>query len=184
MAGMNPGGAMSQLPMIDMSSTQALLNIVRSASAQNAQQLETYLRSSSSSSSATAATAATKRPADPHAPLDLSAHVAKRPYIDPFKSVQMESLVPVVVVGGGKKSPSRPSTGAAANKTLPLPCRLACAADSCSPAAAQVQLWSVADVVNFVKTIDLCHEYAEVSFKTTKTKISFEFINLKKNSKT
>merc|ERR1712071_589886 len=61
-----------------------------------------------------------------------------------------------------KKSPSRPSTGAAANKTLPLPCRLACAADSCSPAAAQVQLWSVADVVNFVKAIDLCHEYAEV----------------------
>ena len=161
MAGMN-SGTMSQLPMIDMSSTQALLNIVRSASAQNAQQLETYLRSSSSS--ATAATSATKRPADPHAPLDLSAHVAKRPYIDPlapFKAVEMEALLPA----GGKKSPTRPPTGGSANKTLPMSCRLTCAADSCSPAATQVQLWTVTDVVNFVKTIDLCQEYAEVSYR-------------------
>ena len=179
MAGMN-SGAMSQLPMIDMSSTQALLNIVRSASAQNAQQLETYLRSNSSSSGAGhtgaggsgsgagggtgAAVSATKRPADPHAPLDLSAHVAKRPYMDPllapFKAgVEMESLVPA----GGKKSPTRPPTGGSANKSLPLSCRLTCAADSCSPAATQVQTWTVSDVVNFVKTIDLCHEYAEVS---------------------
>jgi len=178
MAGMN-SGAMSQLPMIDMSSTQALLNIVRSASAQNAQQLETYLRSNSSSSGAGhtgaggsgsgagggtgAAVSATKRPADPHAPLDLSAHVAKRPYMDPllapFKAgVEMESLVPA----GGKKSPTRPPTGGSANKSLPLSCRLTCAADSCSPAATQVQTWTVSDVVNFVKTIDLCHEYAEV----------------------
>jgi len=197
MAAMNPA-AMSSFPMIDMSSTQALLNIVRSASAQNAQQLETYLRSNSShhSTASSATSGATKRPrsaeAAPapasHAPLDLSAPLAKRPYIDasayPFSSfksvIEMESLV----ASGGKKSPA--ATAAAAprstppalmpvisprplaalserpTKALPLSCRLTCAADACNPAATQVQLWTIADVVNFVKTIDLCHEYAEV----------------------
>ena len=199
MAGLNPVG-LSPFPMIDMSSTQALLNIVRSASAQNAQQLDTYLRNNAAASGAGAATP-TKRPAETaplsHTPLDLSAPVAKRPHLEHHqsaayhfghirtsaygaealkdsrfkdsgkKSPPAQRMAPPVAISprvSSDKTPKTPaSASASASWQLPMSCRLACAADACSPAAVKVQSWAVSDVVDFIKSIDLCHEYAEVS---------------------
>ncbi|XP_076066908.1 uncharacterized protein LOC143040084 [Oratosquilla oratoria] len=70
-------------PLMDMSSTQVLLNMVRNASAAQQSQLENYLRG------------AMKRPADapPTSPLDLSASVgAKRTRGDPTKPFDVKSL--------------------------------------------------------------------------------------------
>ena len=67
-----------------MSSTQALLSIVRSASARNTQQLDTYFSGVGTPTSAVSL----KRPAETvglstHIPLDLSASMVKRPYVEP-----------------------------------------------------------------------------------------------------
>ena len=206
MSGLNAAGLPAGLPgfpMIDMSSTQALLNIVRSASAQNAQQLETYLRGAS-----TPTPTATKRPAESasaasSSPLDLSASMAKRPYLEPaamepgrgfrdlfgLKSPAGEGIEasrdknPSL---NGKKSPSSrassaslaapaaPQTSPRSEKrvatpksSLPIACRLTCAADTCSPGAVQVKSWAVSDVFDFVKSIDLCAEYAEVRSRSS-----------------
>lgn len=159
--------------MMDMSSTQALLNIVRSASAQNAQQLESYLRGAAQQVPVTPPS--TKRSAEVaglmSSPLDLSASVLnKRPYMEPRTSLKS----PPQHSPAGKLSPpsarSTPTIGmrrvttpkVQSTASLPMTCRLACAADACTPAALQVRGWSVSDVVDFVKTIDLCAEYAQV----------------------
>lgn len=171
-------------PMIDMSSTQALINIVRSASAQNAQQLDTYLRSSGNNSSGSSGN---KRPSEASSsPLDLSASVAsKRPcYGDSAQLKSASELVKLVSTAAAatqaaKKSPTSPRdhqrrqaamAAPAAFKqspstmsALPIACRLSCAADACSPGAVQVGSWCVDDVVDFVSSIDLCCEYAQVS---------------------
>lgn len=225
---LNHHAAMSAagFPMMDMSSTQALLNIVRSASAQNAQQLESYLRGASSATSGAAAAGAsavamaTKRPAETcssaasSSPLDLSASMAKRPYLEAatreepgrgFRDLfglkspvtdQQQQQHHHLPLTNGKKSPSArapsgpppllsqtsprsaggekrvsaakifsssSSTSSSATAALPIACRLTCAADTCSPGAVQVKSWSVGDVVDFVKSVDLCAEYAEVS---------------------
>lgn len=210
MGGLNPAGLPAGLPgfpMIDMSSTQALLNIVRSASAQNAQQLESYLRGSTNSSSV----ASTKRSADTaslasSSPLDLSASMAKRPHLEPVAGSGFRDLFglksPAVETNeiavrdradirsaqalNGKSPPSRapsvpsfpapllsqtsprsaekrePTPKFSSSSSLPIACRLTCAADSCTPGAVEVKSWTVSDVVDFVKSIDLCVEYAEV----------------------
>ena len=182
-------------PIMDMSSTQALLNIVRSASAQNAQQLQSYLRPAASSvpsaaaapvGAAAANTAttgqATKRPlavAVDHCPLDLSASVtSKRPapaaynYLDELSSKQKPSpkrtMTPIKMVTSSAAAVAAAAAAAAAaaqqqQKQLPIGCRLACAADACTPAAVQVRNWSVDDVVDFVNSIDLCSDYAQVN---------------------
>ncbi|XP_076066772.1 uncharacterized protein LOC143040039 [Oratosquilla oratoria] len=70
-------------PLMDMSSTQVLLNMVRNASAAQQSQLENYLRG------------AMKRPADapPTSPLDLSGSVAaKRLRTDSAKSFDVKSF--------------------------------------------------------------------------------------------
>lgn len=167
-----PGAAagLSAFPMMmDMSSTQALLNIVRSASAQNAQQLESYLRGAATTNTTT------KRSADAaglSSPLDLSASMVKRPSPYLLDPPAAPTKSPIQYSPTGKKSPSSRSTPTEAKRvTTPssrppptsISCRLPCAADSCTPAAVQVRGWSVSDVVDFVKSIDLCAEYAQVS---------------------
>lgn len=186
-------------PNMDMSSTQALLNIVRSASARNnqQQQLDTYLSPAASSLSSSL-----KRPAaemtmalTSHTPLDLSASMVKRPYVleQPQEGrnqrLHPSSRSPAVVESdnlvkdnspiGSSRQSSRFLTDvitacytnqtAEKNKAttekvgqLPASCRLSCAAHACSPTAAEVRQWSIAHVVDFVKSIDLCTEYAQV----------------------
>lgn len=193
-------------PNMDMSSTQALLNIVRSASARNnqQQQLDTYLSPAASSLSSSL-----KRPAaemtmalTSHTPLDLSASMVKRPYVleQPQEGrnqrLHPSSRSPAVVESdnlvkdnqyspiGSSRQSSRFLTdvitacytnqAAEKNKTttekvgqLPASCRLSCSAHACSPTAAEVRQWSIAHVVDFVKSIDLCTEYAQVRTPST-----------------
>ena len=175
-------------PLMDMSSTQALLNIVRSASAQNAQQLQSYLRPTSAPVTATtgaaaAAAASTKRPlavAVDHCPLDLSASVtSKRPapavvaynYLEELNSSSREKASPKTRTMTPIKMVTSSAAAVAAavqqqqQQQLPIGCRLACAADACTPAAIQVRNWTVDDVVDFVTGIDLCSDYAQVISK-------------------
>ena len=192
----------SSSPAMDMSSTQALLSIVRSASARNTQQLDTYFSGVGTPTSAVSL----KRPAETvglstHIPLDLSASMVKRPYVEPqsesfgrgrfrehssSRSPAIESdtiLKDRQYSPTGRKSPSarfitdvisayanaqaEKKVATQPNKVsvaqLPANCRLSCAAHSCSPAAAEVREWSISHVVDFVKSIDLCAEYAQVN---------------------
>lgn len=201
-------------PNMDMSSTQALLNIVRSASARNnqQQQLDTYFSAAVTTTPTAAASSASKRPAEmmmaltSQTPLDLSASMVKRPYLVEQQPALADSAgrnrlrdfssrssrSPAVESDSQYSSMARPSSrfitdvitacytnaqAAEKNKTaatttpdkvaslgqLPPSCRLSCAAHSCTPTAAQVREWSVAHVVDFVKSIDLCTEYAQVN---------------------
>lgn len=193
---MMAGGPQHHIPgfpmMMDMSSTQALLNIVRSASAQNAQQLESYLRGAAAGTVPTSPivnnnVSATKRSAETaglmSSPLDLSASmVHKRPYMEPRGALK-SPLVAGDYPAGKVSPPSSRSTPTnrgelnarrvttpktvqpspqSAVAALPMSCRLSCAADACTPGAVQVRGWAVAEVVDFVKSIDLCAEYAQV----------------------
>ncbi|KAI9565196.1 hypothetical protein GHT06_008976 [Daphnia sinensis] len=182
-------------PAMDMSSTQALLSIVRSATARGSPRIDPYL----SDATTRTGTASLKRSSvetvavASHIPLDLSASMAKRPHMDS----QLESLsssrfsqlsssrssaVDPKNISGRQFSPvdrNSPSsrfasdtTNAHGEKKLAIQnkstaaqllpnCRLSCAAHSCSTAAVEVQKWSISNVVDFVKSIDICSEYAQ-----------------------
>ncbi|XP_057372564.1 uncharacterized protein LOC130693434 [Daphnia carinata] len=182
-------------PAMDMSSTQALLSIVRSATARGSPRIDPYISDTTTrpgpatlkrSSVETVAVAS-------HIPLDLSASMAKRPYMDSqleslgrsrfsqLSSSRSPAMDPNNIAGrqfppiGRKSPPSRFSSDtinargenkvAIQNKPaiaqlLPN-CRLSCAAHSCSAAAVEVQKWSISHVVDFVKSIDICSEYAQ-----------------------
>jgi hypothetical protein len=186
-------------PTMDMSSTQALLSIVRSATARNAQQINTYFGGVAAPTS----TASLKRTAETagiasQTPLDLSAPVAKRPYAETLaqstgrnsrfldsaraSSLESDNLFKRQYSPTDRKSPSRfvanvisayvnannAEKKVATQNTVsvvhaPTNCHLSCAAHSCSPAAAEVREWSISHVVDFVRSIDLCKEYAQVS---------------------
>ena len=185
-------------PTMDMSSTQALLSIVRSATARNAQQMNTYFGGVANPTS----TAPLKRTAETagmasQTPLDLSAPVAKRPYAETLaqstgrsrfhehslaraSSLESDNLFKRQYSPTDRKSPSRfvanvitAYVNANAEKKVatqntvsvihaPTNCHLSCASHSCSPAAAEVREWSISHVVDFVRSIDLCKEYAQV----------------------
>ncbi|XP_063239527.1 uncharacterized protein LOC134540617 [Bacillus rossius redtenbacheri] len=136
-------------PLIDMSSTQALLNMVRTANAHSAaaSQLESYLKVSSakrggegSSSSASGS------------PLDLSAAApAKRPRGGKALPEALRDPPPARRrYGSVSPKPLRAAPGARART---LPCLSLCA-DSQATAS-----WNVDDVCNFVGAIDICAEY-------------------------
>lgn len=189
------------MPAMDMSSTQALLNIVRSASAR-AHQLDTYF-------GGTGITAGSKRPMEVtglQTPLDLSASMVKRPCIDPTtESMGTNRMTerttlrsPATTESDSMKDNSHYYQGNRASSTfmtdviaacythaaqkkeavvlqsskiaaapLSATCRLNCAAQhTCSPTATEVREWSIAHVVDFVKSIDLCTEYAQVARAT------------------
>ncbi|XP_070169398.1 nascent polypeptide-associated complex subunit alpha, muscle-specific form isoform X6 [Polyergus mexicanus] len=127
-------------PMIDMSSTQALLHMVRTANAaQNAAELETYLKG------------ANKRDAGVTSPLDLSSPggFAPRKRQRP-ETRRSESVSP-------KPKPiARPIT------PPPVRCPTLYAHMPCGDGQA-VNRWTIEDVVNYVSSIDICAEYAQVS---------------------
>lgn len=119
-----------------------------------------------------------KRPADaPASPLDLSASVgAKRPRTDlggrsfdvknffpegERRPETVKATVPLSVSPSAAKPPSTPSP----NPPTPsgkAPVSAPCSDRSC-PSLEGVLHWTVEDVCDFVKGIDLCAEYAEVS---------------------
>ncbi|XP_049862223.1 spidroin-2 [Schistocerca gregaria] len=154
-------------PMIDMSSTQALLSMVRSA---NASQLENYLKGASS-----------RRPAE-CSPLDLSPGAVvpppakRRAYHAPSRSIgeslfaskdthrlrRLGSVSPKPRPPAPPPAASASAAPAAGSRVLPCPslCGAASAA-TCGPDAAATATWSVDDVAAFVGSIDLCAEYAQ-----------------------
>ncbi|XP_042872345.1 nascent polypeptide-associated complex subunit alpha, muscle-specific form-like isoform X2 [Penaeus japonicus] len=144
-------------PLVDMSSTQVLLNMVRNASAAQQSQLENYLRG------------AMKRPADaPTSPLDLSASVAtKRPRTETSKPFDVKSLFSLPHEEEKKaeakahtnRSPTPPKprpTPSPGTHKPPTPC-----SDKNCPSLESIGHWTVDDVCSFVGSIELCAEYVE-----------------------
>ncbi|XP_057373975.1 uncharacterized protein LOC130694882 [Daphnia carinata] len=181
-------------PAMDMSSTQALLSIVRSAAARGSPRIDPYVGDTATRTGI----ASLKRPAETvavasHIPLDLSASMAKRPNRDS----QLESLSrsqlsqrsssrsPAMDLNNvpgrqfssiGRKSPSSrfasDTINAYGEKKVPIQNKIAvaqlpsnrslgCSAHSCNATAAEVREWSISHVVDFIKSIDLCCEYAQ-----------------------
>ncbi|XP_045622871.2 LOW QUALITY PROTEIN: uncharacterized protein [Procambarus clarkii] len=144
-------------PLVDMSSSQVLLNMVRNASATQQSQLENYLRG------------AMKRPADaPTSPLDLSATMTtKRPRTEPSKSFDVKTLFGLQHEEEKKletkahttRSPTPPKprpTPSPGTHKPPTPC-----SDKNCPTLETIGHWTVDDVCSFVGSIELCAEYVE-----------------------
>jgi len=127
--------------MIDMSSTQTLLSMVRSASAAAANNLETLKTNSSSN------TNSSNHPKRPNSPLDLSSRdLPSTP--PPFKKAKLRNPLEVKATGT-------------------TPCLSSCST-GCTEEAQTMINWSVEDVCRFVSTIDLCKDYVEVTLHTYK----------------
>ncbi|RXG70530.1 Sterile alpha motif domain-containing protein 11 [Armadillidium vulgare] len=152
-------------PIVDMSSTQVLLSMVRNATASQQSQLENYLRG------------ALKRPADappPTSPLDLSSSVGtKRPRTDLPRSFDVKSLFPVTSDEDSKREDKihvSPDTSLSIAKSRSLsspstPGKYSSVAIPCTdrdcPSMEAILHWTVEDVCSFVGSIDLCSEYVE-----------------------
>lgn len=151
-----PGG------LSDFSSSQTLLNLVRTASAQSASQLENYLKG------------AVKRSADGENrldPLDLTVANIKRPKLDSGLKdniLQNEADGNTKTVKASwlsvmdKRMYSSPTSS---TRTERLQCTSICIDKSCSSQseASDLSNWTVDDVVKFVSSVETCSEYAEVS---------------------
>ncbi|KAK8770085.1 hypothetical protein V5799_013450 [Amblyomma americanum] len=157
----------------DFSSSQTLLNLVRTASAQSASQLETYLRG------------AVKRPHDGEParadPLDLSLGTAiKRPRstdsprsskdadvggTPPRKQATSPWLLQLEGARGASKSPKLRCGSVCSDQASSLhsPCSGAVGTTTDGGQQQQVAKWTVDDVVHFVASVESCQEYAEVS---------------------
>lgn len=143
--------ALPGFPAMDMSSTQALLSMVRSASSVG-----------SAGSVRDARPARRPDAAAPHSPLDLSAQPVKRALGEPRLDVDsLPAKKKYLHAEERLASPREKRTPTP--KTGQLRCRSACPADGCGAAASELSAWSVGEVVDFVRDIDLCAEYAEVS---------------------
>ncbi|OAD60267.1 hypothetical protein WN48_06117 [Eufriesea mexicana] len=126
-------------PMLDMSSTQTLLHMMRTANAaQNAAELETYLKG------------ANKRDAGVTSPLDLSSPGG----FAPRKRQRTETRRSGSVSPKPKATP-RPTT------PPPVRCPSLCGHMPCGDGQA-VNRWTIEDVVNYVSSIDICAEYAQL----------------------
>ncbi|XP_070390166.1 sterile alpha motif domain-containing protein 11-like isoform X1 [Dermacentor albipictus] len=165
----------------DFSSSQTLLNLVRTASAQSASQLETYLRG------------AVKRPHDGEParadPLDLSlggtavkrprstdsprsSSGSKEPADDartpPRKQATSPWLLQLEGARGASKSPKLRCGSVCSDQASSLhsPCSGAVGTTTTTEGGQQQQQqlvakWTVDDVVQFVASVESCQEYAE-----------------------
>lgn len=184
-------------PMLDMSSTQALLQMVRTANAaQSAAELENYLKGAS------------KREVGLSSPLDLSSPgafvprkrargtldtsiVARRPgSLSPKPSPKSTTTSSTPSHSPGSSSAgnllqqtpmalaqtSTGSSSASSNNVSPgtlsntaqspppgMKCSSICGHMPCGDGQV-VNRWTVDDVVNYVASIDICAEYAQVNF--------------------
>lgn len=156
----------------DFSSSQTLLNLVRTASAQSASQLENYLKG------------AVKRSADGESrldPLDLTVGNIKRPKLDSSIGFKENFLQHDVEDGCtrttkaswmslmDKRMHSSPTSSTRTSPKIQYSERQRCASlcidKSCSSQsdASDLSHWTVDDVVKFVSSVETCSDYAEVS---------------------
>lgn len=169
-----PGG------LSDFSSSQTLLNLVRTASAQSASQLENYLKG------------AVKRSADGESrldPLDLTVGTIKRPRLEPGiglrdnllhnetdgsdgstkTSSSLSASKPSWLSLMDRRSHSSPTSSSRTSPKIQNSERSRCASlcidKSCTSQseASDLSRWTVDDVVKFVLSVETCSEYAEVS---------------------
>lgn len=183
----HPGGVPFLPPLVDMSSTQALLNMVRTASAQSANQLETYLKG-----------AMKRSPDNPNNPLDLSSNAVPPPLKkqrkhtpslseslygpdallnfpmltalqrttkDRLQAKRTGSVSPkpkskLATSPSNAASVSRPSTANSCLSLCSTPGEKPCSSSADTQTVAH---WTLDDVSSFVTSIDLCAEYAPVS---------------------
>lgn len=174
-------------PLVDMNSTQALLNMVRTASSGSVNQLENYIKS-----------ATNKRPPDViNNPLDLSSNAPlckkpKRLSCGPNELFSSENVVPVLQK---TKDRAQKRTGSVSPKPCtksifsvpstqpdrPTMCLSMCMSslDRTCPSrdgTENISHWSIDDVCNFVSSIDICAEYSEVSTRTHFSYFCFELL--------
>ncbi|XP_065578692.1 polycomb protein Scm-like [Artemia franciscana] len=125
--------------MMDMSSTQALLNIVRSASSQ-----------SNHSDTRSTPKRNLESPVATSTPLDLSSMQNKKPRLDDSgnDSIQGREDIKSELL---RETPVNEGTGDAGS------CQ-----GHCEEAAKEMSTWSIETVSTFVANIDLCSEYADV----------------------
>lgn len=145
------GGASDKekFPMIDMSSTQTLLSMVRSASAVAANNLESNLKASGAQNH--------KRP---NSPLDLSSRdLPNTPPPPPLKKSKLRN--PLLDGNLNLKSGSNPTLTSTTSASTTSPCPSSCST-GCSEEAQIMINWTVEEVCRFVATIDLCKDYVEV----------------------
>lgn len=174
--------------MVDMSSTQALLSLVRSASAQSANQLENYLKGANKRSP----------PGEPvNNPIDLSSNAPlpkksrkSQPSLNDFYTPEVLGNLGIPFLNqyqkslaqnskpfpnsnnsnhkrSGSESPKpRPNSRLSASPIVrSIPCISNCSSGdkTCSEEARLIAEWNVDEVCNFVSSIELCAEYAPVS---------------------
>ncbi|CAM1324758.1 Uncharacterised protein g8776 [Pycnogonum litorale] len=173
---------------VDLQTSQTLLNIVRSASAQSASQLESYLRTTSGYKRSISADEVPKSSSAAAAdPLDLTTanlppnpSNKKRPRLDNNGSGSDVLLQQHLKSKNGNQNggdnrlvdwsqllhQSRPNnstndSGSESERTAS--CRSTCTNSSCSDSALanEVSKWTVDEVCNFVTSVDTCAEYAE-----------------------
>lgn len=166
--------------LVDMGSTQALLNMVRTASSGSVNQLESYIKGVSG-----------KRPPDiANNPLDLSPNAPpskkpKRPSCSSSESFSSESSVPtyrmkdrMINKRSGSVSPKpRSKSILSVDRTQPLDNRSTTCLSICTlsldrtcpshEGIENLSRWSIDDVHNFVSSIDICAEYADVSIQSS-----------------
>ncbi|KAI5709913.1 hypothetical protein M8J75_004133 [Diaphorina citri] len=173
--------------MVDMSSTQALLSLVRSASAQSANQLENYLKGANKRSP----------PGEPvNNPIDLSSNAPlpkksrkSQPSLNDFYTPEVLGNLGIPFLNqyqkslaqnskpfpnsnnsnhkrSGSESPKpRPNSRLSASPIVrSIPCISNCSSGdkTCSEEARLIAEWNVDEVCNFVSSIELCAEYAPV----------------------
>lgn len=173
----------------DFSSSQTLLNLVRTASAQSASQLENYLKG------------AVKRSADGENrldPLDLTVGTIKRPKLDSnigllqneadASDCTMKTKTPWMTVMDKRLLSSPTSSTRTSPKMLNserIQCTSLCIDKSCSSQseASDLTQWTVEDVVTFVSSVETCSEYAEVSHFKHIFKTRVHFLTVKNGQK-
>ncbi|CAG0915415.1 unnamed protein product [Notodromas monacha] len=213
-------GGVTTSAMLDMSSTQALLNVVRNASPQNAAQLENYLRNVMGHKRAMDAAAP---PAGAANPLDLSQPPIKKTKLDydlhpygsrdfkdlfglrstssssssmpsdkedtvpkaasptgssasvcsPRGGLQQQQQQPATPTSkqlqGPPQSPSSSSVGQQQQQQQQPGCLASCGDRLCAAKREEVEAWGVDQVCGFVRSIDICADYADVTHAARKT---------------
>ncbi|KAJ8669803.1 hypothetical protein QAD02_001062, partial [Eretmocerus hayati] len=176
-------------PMLDMSSTQALLHMVRTANAaSNAAELESYLKGANkrepalttpldlSSPSALGPQRKRARTSEPLQPMinsisnSISLSQPRRPgsvsprpgkSLSSSPTAQMTTTSTTTTTSGPGSSPG----GSSSASPPPVRCPSLCAHPPCGSDAKPITGWSVDDVVSYVSSIDICAEYAQIKIE-------------------
>lgn len=191
--GLNPFAGSGALfpPVIDMSSTQALLNMVRTASAQNQAQLESYLKGvqvhpgkragESSPLDLSSASPLPKKIKKENSKDNFYDNILNLPLLDAFRTKELGGKISTKSRSISPNSMHKKNlqnslnnlqntiAGLSSRDSPNRTCSSLCGTDgrSCSDLEGRrsISHWTVDDVCSFVAGIDVCAEYEKVSKK-------------------